>query len=159
LDQAVRINPRYADPYRLRAAIWRSKQNPDRALADLDSVIALEPNNAFNYAERGSTWHLKWSDQHKKGIGDRGAAAFGRAMQDFEAAIRLDPKFADTYNRRGNMLSAKGDVDGALADYSTAIGLNPNDPAPYHNRCLVRRRKSDLDGALADCSAAIRLDA
>jgi tetratricopeptide (TPR) repeat protein len=76
-------NERNTRPDRIKAALARAaaydrKQQYDRAIADYDTALQLDPAqaDAFNY--RGEVWHRK---------GDR-----PRALADFGAAIRLNPE-------------------------------------------------------------------
>ena len=41
-------------------------------------------------------------------------------------AIKLNPKYVDAYNGRGNAHLNKHEYDEAVADYSEAVKLNPN---------------------------------
>jgi tetratricopeptide (TPR) repeat protein len=56
-----------------------------------------------------------------------------RAIADDDAALRLDPALADTFNDRGELWWKKGDRPKALADFAAAIKLNPNHPAAKGN--------------------------
>jgi serine/threonine protein kinase len=80
------------------------------------------------------------------------------AIADYDAAIRLDPKFTLAYYNRGIARADKGDLDGAMADYDAAIRLDPKHARAYYNRGIAREGKGDLDGAIDDYDAAIRLD-
>jgi tetratricopeptide (TPR) repeat protein len=81
------------------------------------------------------------------------ASAFGRkdqlerAIADDDAALRLDPALADTFNDRGELWWKRGDRPKALADFAAAIRLNPNHPAAKAN---YRRLALELErlGAL-----------
>jgi len=127
-----------------RGIEYRGKGDNDRAIADYDEAIRLEPKYALAYRNRG----LVYSD---KGDNDR-------AIADYDEAIRLDPKYAATYNSRGNAYRAKGDNGRAIADYDEAIRLDPKYAIAYNNRGLFYGAKGDNDRAIADYSEAIRLD-
>ena len=58
---------------------------------------------------------------------------------------------------RGDALTEKGDLAGALADYTEAIRLKPDYIYAYTRRGHVLKEKGDLAGALADYTDAIRL--
>src|SRR5258706_2744613 len=59
-----------------------------------------------------------------------------RAIQDFNQAIKLDPKYANAFNSRGIAYQAKGDNERAIQDYGEAIRLDPANPNPLTGRCL-----------------------
>ena len=129
--------------YYNRGIEYDEKRDYDRAIADYNEVIRLDPIYAKAYCDRGNAWRNK---------GD-----LDRAIADYNEAIRLDPK-AKTYNNRGIASRAKGDLDRAIADYNEAIRLDPKDAAYYNNRGNAWRNKGDLDRAIADYNEAIRLD-
>ena len=82
---------------------------------------------------------------------------YDRAIDDFSAAIRLDPKYDPAFNNRGAAYLAKGENDRAFADFSEAIRLNPTDPDYYNNRGSSWQLKGDYDRAIVDYNEAIRL--
>jgi lipoprotein NlpI len=77
---------------------------------------------------------------------------------DYNEAIRLDPKDAESFTSRGNANQAKGDLDGALVDLNEAIRLDPKYAAAFQNRGDVQEAKGDFDAAIADYSEAIRIN-
>src|SRR5215469_8549694 len=50
---------------------------------------------------------------------------YDRAIDDYNEAIRLDPKYAIGFNNRGLAYQRKGQIDRAIEDYDEAIRLNP----------------------------------
>ena len=57
---------------------WLRKGDIDKAIADCDQMIRLDPKDASGYSARGSAWFAK---------GD-----FGKSLDDCREAVRLDPK-------------------------------------------------------------------
>jgi tetratricopeptide (TPR) repeat protein len=55
------------------------------------------------------------------------------AIEDYAAALRLDPHNADAFNNRGNAYSNKGDYRRARADYEKALQLDPNNTVARNN--------------------------
>ena len=103
-----------------------------------------EPDDFAAFFERGKL-------AHKAGARDQ-------AIADYTAAIRIDPTFAEVYNRRGNAYLDKGECDRAISDYSRAIRLDPEDPVLYYNRGKAFEAKSEHNQAIADFTEAIRID-
>jgi tetratricopeptide (TPR) repeat protein len=90
------------------------------------------------------------------------AAAKGdldRAVQTFTEAIRIDPKFPDSYSERGQALFKLGETERAIADYSAAIQRNPQHGAALRARGMAYLYRGSNDLALADLSRAIDLAA
>ena len=130
--------------YVSRGVEYKSKRGLDRAIADFDQAIQLDPKNTDVYTVRGMAWEAK---------GD-----FDRAMADFDQAIRLDPKNTDAYTVRGMAWDAKGDLDRAIADYDQTIRIDPKNTRAYTVRGVAWAAKGDLDRAIADYDQAIRLE-
>jgi|RhiMethySRZTD1v2_1073278.scaffolds.fasta_scaffold33586_4 tetratricopeptide (TPR) repeat protein len=126
------------------AATMAAAKHLERALADHDRAIELDPKYAPAYINR--------ADVYRKS-GDR-----DRALADYGKAIELAPNYAFAYGHRGFFLQEVGDVDRALADYNTAIRLNPHYAAAYGARADILFRKGDLDRALADHSKVIAIE-
>jgi tetratricopeptide (TPR) repeat protein len=93
--------PSRARAYTNRGAAYLAKGELDRAIADYNHAIELDPKFAIAYNGRGSAYK------------DRGD--LDRAIADYNRAIELDPKYADAYNSRGIAFEAKSDMDKAIA--------------------------------------------
>jgi lipoprotein NlpI len=130
--------------YYNRGLAYYDKGDDDRAIAEYNEAIRLDPKFAYAYSSRGLAY------DHK---GD-----LERASPDYDEAIRLDPKYAQALFNRGNAYYQKGDDDRAIADYNEAIRLAPKFAYAYNNRGTAYDHKGDDDRAIADYSEAIRLD-
>lgn len=84
--------------------------------------------------------------------------AYDRAIQNYDEAIRLDPRSADAFAGRGSAYLLKGDYDSAILDYNEAIRLNPKSASAFNGRGAAYFAKGDYDRALQDYNEAIRLD-
>jgi lipoprotein NlpI len=83
LDQAIRLDPRGADAFADRGAIYMFKGDHARALQDYDQALRLNPNDvfvSFRFESRG--WLRFYLGQ------------FAGAGDDFRKALDLDPKNA-----------------------------------------------------------------
>jgi len=127
-----------------RCGWWWTKKDPDRALADCNEAIRLDPTSAAVYINRGNAYLNK--------------ADVDRAFADFDSAIRLDPNSAWAHTARGDLYRSKGDVAHAMADFSEAIRLDPGYAKAYFFRGDLYKHNGDFDRAMADLSEAIRLD-
>jgi tetratricopeptide (TPR) repeat protein len=127
--------------YNVRGTAYFFKGDNDRAIADYNEAIRLDPKYAFAYNGRGNAWQDN-----------------DRAIADYNEAIRLDPKYSRAYSNRGNAYQAKGDNDRAIADYSEAIRLDPKNVFAYNGRGNAHKDRGDSDRAIADYNEAVRLD-
>jgi predicted Zn-dependent protease len=81
-----------------------------------------------------------------------------RALADFDESIRLDPKSAATFIRRGDLHAARGDNARAISDYSEAIKLDPKAADAYKNRGRARLYEGAVADALTDIKQAKQID-
>ncbi|MFG6196159.1 tetratricopeptide repeat protein [Nonomuraea sp. JJY05] len=80
------------------------------------------------------------------------------AMEDYAAAIALDPVFPDYYLERGNLLFKLGRHEEALADFERAMRAGPPLPEAYYNRAELHTVRGDTEQAVADLGRVIELD-
>lgn len=164
--------------YRRRGGAYLDKGDLDRAIADYDQAIVLDPAHADAYNGRGRAYWTK-GDKDKAlpdyeraiQINPRHAAAYNnrglvraakgeasRAVDDYDEAIRIEPRHRFAHNNRGNVYAAKGDHDRAIADFSEAIRITPANGDIFNNRGRSFWSKGDKDRAIADFNEAIRLN-
>ncbi|MDR2662085.1 MAG: tetratricopeptide repeat protein [Treponema sp.] len=92
----------------------------------------------------------------------RGRAAqeenYAAAMEAFDAAIALNPQYAEAYNGKGTIYLAAGDPEQAIAEFSRAIAINGAYAEAYKNRADAYKRTESYDKALEDYTRLTVLD-
>jgi lipoprotein NlpI len=106
--------------------------------------VAYRANEAVALYNRGNAYAAK--------------AQYDRAIEDFDQAIRLDPKYALTLYDRGIAYGAKGQYDRAIEDFDQAIGLDPKYALAFDGRGVAYAKKAQYDRAIEDFDQAIALD-
>jgi Tfp pilus assembly protein PilF len=81
-----------------------------------------------------------------------------RALDDYNAAVKMAPKNAGLHYNRGILFSARSDDEAALREFNTAIEINPKLVPALSKRAKALETRGNFSGALADYSAAIRLE-
>ncbi len=150
----------------------------DKALDELDRVIAKDPNPARAYRARGEILRqqrktvaafealnqaIQLEPDNAEGYETRGnifnnAGQYDRAIEDYNEALRLKPDFALAYADRAAAWYFKGDYRKAITDDDQAIKLDPNRAQTYTNRGVAYRKLGNIQHALDDETAAIRID-
>jgi tetratricopeptide (TPR) repeat protein len=134
-----------------RAAALHSGQTA-KALAEIDAVIAKDPNRARAFRARGEILRqtgkteaafealneaIRLEPDNANGYANRGnafnnAGKYDRAIEDYNEALRLKPDFAQAFSDRGAAWYFKGEYQKAIADYDEAIRLEPNNARDLH---------------------------
>jgi tetratricopeptide (TPR) repeat protein len=129
---------------RNRGLGYAAKNDYDRAIADYDKAIGIDPAYAKAFDSRGFAYY--------------GRRDYDRAIADFDQAIKFDPNTAIPFRDRGLAYRAKRDYDHALVDFTEALRIDPNYRDAINERGLTYENKGDFDRAIADFSEAIRID-
>ncbi|MEY2833354.1 MAG: hypothetical protein RLZZ574_2613 [Cyanobacteriota bacterium] len=95
------------------------------AIALLDQLIALRPNHAVNYNNRGLMYF-----RNNQII---------EALCDLSLALEINPHLDSAYNNRANCYAAQGDLPEAIADYDLALDLNPGNLRAWINQGIAFR--------------------
>lgn len=127
---------------RARGVAYVAKGDLDRAIADFDNAIRLNPKDKEAISDRGNAYRTK---------GD-----FERAIADYDQLLQLDAKNARAYFHRARFYWQIGSLEKSLADLDQSIQLNPKDVYPVVWREIVARR-SGQPSQLSE--AARQLDA
>ena len=134
-----------AEAFSMRGVAYNNKGDSDRAVADFNEAVQLNPNDARAFHVRGVAYYNK--------------SNYDRAIEDFNEAIRLNlDDVDDTFSYRGAAYCKKGDYDRAIEDFNEAIRLNPNDARALNNRGFSFYNKGDYDRALENFDKAVRLN-
>ena len=143
-DQAIELDPDYADAYFYQGLAYSNLGDHKQAIADYTKAIELDPNYAKAYNNRGVAYYYQ---------GD-----YEQAIADYSKAIELDPDYAEAYNNRGVAHRKLGNYEQGIADYNKAIELDPNYVEAYASRGYAYYGLSDYEQAIADYTNAIELD-
>ncbi len=148
-DQALAIDPKYADAYYNRGSAWHGKGDYDKAIDSYSQALAINSRYAYAYFGRGNAWFGKGN--HDK------------AIADYNRALALNRKDASGYLNRGAALMNKGDFANAISDYSRALIINPEYVDAYNNLAWLLAtcpgdKYRDGKRAVENASKACQLD-
>ncbi len=127
-DEAIRLDPKYADAYYNRCIAYNRQKKYDLALPDCNRAIALGPGaNTLNATgqEKVSADRSKSDYYNQRGVVYHGRNEIDRAIADYSEALRLYPRNATALSNRARAYEAKGDSARAKADRDATKRLNP----------------------------------
>jgi tetratricopeptide (TPR) repeat protein/predicted aspartyl protease len=145
LSKAVELAP--AEPEYLfeRAMVYWQNGQSDKALADLDKVLALKDDFLPAYIPRAQL------RLHDKNVAD--------AMADLEAVDRLAPKQSDLRLELGDLYESNERFPLAIAQFDLWISNHSEDsrmPQALGSRCLSSAlQNQDLSGGISACNRAM----
>jgi tetratricopeptide (TPR) repeat protein len=142
-EQALKLDPKSAEAYALRASVRNDQGGYDLALADCEQALKLDARLAAAHEFRADAY-----------IGKR---EYERAVQACAQALALDPKRAGVYNDRGVIFVLQGKADRAIAEFTRALELDPQNARAYGNRASAYYETKDYAHAVSDYTAALKL--
>lgn len=95
---------------------------------------------------------------YNRGVAKTNQQDYIGAIEDYNQAIKIDPKSADIFVNRGYAKAKLQDFTGAIQDSTKAIELNPKDVFAYDNRGFFKANLQDYAGAIEDYNQAIKIN-
>ena len=83
---------------------------------------------------------------------------FGKSIERFSEALRLDPEHKLALVSRGSAFLKLNSIGEAIKDFDRVIDIDPNYARAYHLRGIAKEKGRDNQSALDDISKAIELD-
>jgi tetratricopeptide (TPR) repeat protein len=112
LDEYIGRFPEDPDGYFMRSVLYKNTDRPAKAAADLERVIALNPNNAYAYNELG--YYFLGQDNYAK------------AEEYLERYRFLAPDRANPYDSLGELYISTGRYEEAEENLKKALELKPD---------------------------------
>ena len=110
-ETAMQVQPGYGRSYSSRAEFWLSQGEFDKAIADCDRALKIEPHFEA-YSIRGDAYFQKQD--------------YDRAIANYIKAKRLDIQVARAYLHRAKQRAADGHADAAARDREQAYDIEPS---------------------------------
>lgn len=146
---ALQVTDPNSVTYENLAQALRERGQLDEAFANYERALHLAPANSPRYVA---------TIQNDLGLVRLRQGRPDEAESHFEAAVRLDPSFAEAQNNYGNVLAAEGKFADAIPHYRAALALKPDfaDALVGMGGALVREGRPDE--ATLQYREALRLD-
>jgi len=118
-----------------RNIVWQDK------VSLWSDVVRKSPSKSRGYKNLGSAYR-------EKGF-------INKAMEQFQAALKLDTNYANAYNFLG---SVYGSVDEAIEHYQAFLKLKPDDAAAHNDLGSLYRYKGFIEKAVEHYHIALKLN-
>ncbi len=123
----------------------KDRTSPERQITGCTALI-----------DSGSeTAHVLTIAHNNRGNAYMAKGEHDRGMQDYDKAIKLDPRNAKAFNNRGVAYHKKGDYDRALKDLDESIKLDPAYANAFANRAHTYQKQGEHGRAVRDYDEAI----
>ncbi|PQQ14894.1 putative UDP-N-acetylglucosamine--peptide N-acetylglucosaminyltransferase SEC [Prunus yedoensis var. nudiflora] len=142
-EEALRIEPHFAECYGNMANAWKEKGNNDLAIRYYLVAIELRPNFCDAWSNLASAYMRK--------------GRLDEAAQCCRQALALNPRLVDAHSNLGNLMKARGLVQEAYSCYLEALRLQPNFAIAWSNLAGLFMESGDLNRALQYYKEAVKL--
>ena len=142
-DQAVRINPDYAEGhYNLGSALWQAGKSED-AIEHYEEALQIKTNFAEAHYNLGiALWQTRGAQE---------------ALKHFNEAVRINPDYAEAHNNLGVALQQAGQVQEAIGQYERAVQIKPDYLEAHNNLAVALERMGRIQEAIGQYEEVIRL--
>ncbi|XP_039048945.1 probable UDP-N-acetylglucosamine--peptide N-acetylglucosaminyltransferase SEC isoform X2 [Hibiscus syriacus] len=141
-EEALRIEPRFAECYGNMANAWKEKGDTDVAIRYYMIAIELRPNFADAWSNLTSAYMRK--------------RRFNEAAQCCRQALQLNPHLVDAHSNLGNLMKAQGLVQEAYSCYLEALRIQPTFAIAWSNLAGLFMDSGDLNRALQYYKEAVK---
>jgi tetratricopeptide (TPR) repeat protein len=136
LEKSISKDKKYNEPRIELAALHIRNNNPQEALAQINTILAADDKNVKAYIIR--------SEISKKNLD------YPSAINDLSKTILIDPSNSELYYIRGKYYQEFNQHSNAIADFSKFINLMPNEPNGYFARAKSYEESMNLEKAMDD---------
>lgn len=126
----------------------------ENAIKLLNEVIVAQPKNADAYFYRAYANFQEGSSKEYK----HHKAHFIKSLDDYDVALKLDPKLEEAYFDRGEVKMALHDYVGAIADFKKAINLFPKDLEAHYQKAMCNYHYGYSEIALKEFEDILVMD-
>ncbi|KAJ3675751.1 hypothetical protein LUZ60_004793 [Juncus effusus] len=142
-DEAIAIDPCFAECYGNMANAWKEKGDIERAIRYYLTAIQMRPNFCDAWSNLASAYTRK--------------GRLADAAQCCRQALALNPRLVDAHSNLGNLMKAQGLIQEAYNCYLEAIRIDPSFAIAWSNLAGLFMESGDLNRALIYYKEAVKL--
>jgi len=171
-EAALKLYPQWVDLYVLRANIFRARGEADEALKQAAALESGDFADSYAFVAAANIYSAFKKSEDAMRMFDRAIAIspesyiyLNRGLRrpkadvagrraDFDAALKLDPKYAEALTAKAMLEVENGNFTGAIDIYSASLRDAPDDLDTLVNRGIAYVRSGDLVRAEKDFAQA-----
>ena len=142
-DQAIKINPKYADAHLNKGSVLQKNGEFDAAMESFNKALSINPYHSIAHFNMGNALNEK--------------SELDASVESYEKAIKIKPDYAEAYFNMGIVLENKGELDAAMESYEQAIKIKPDYAEAYNNMGNARKDTGDLDTAIDNYKQVLKI--
>jgi protein O-mannosyl-transferase len=143
-EQALQLDPDYADAHLDLASILLGLGKPQEAAAQCQETLRLMPDHIGAHVNLGNA------------LLQMGKAP--EAIAEYEQALRIKPDFVEAHNNLGNALMRQGKLSEAVEHWSQAVRFNPDYIDAHLNLGTALLRQGRVSEARVQWEQVVRLE-
>jgi protein O-mannosyl-transferase len=143
-NEAIRLNPRYADALFNRGNVYASIGQYEQAVADYNEVIRLNPDYTDAYLNRGGAY----SDLGR----------YQLALEDLNKVISMKKHFAAVFYKRGVAYTKNGRYQHAIKEYNKDMTMKQDFAGLFFNIGVIYTKMGQYQPAIENYHQAITLN-
>jgi len=176
-NQAINLEPTYADAYIGRAMAFMAKEETEQAFLSLQTALDFDPEN-YNGWLRMAKWKMAQEDEiaiqcytnalkvdstDAAVFVERGYANFTfdhrkKAASDYRKGIAMDAGNIQAYFNLAYLLSEDGEYEEALGNFKKCTELNAEDTDAWLGRAICEKELGNKDDARTALKKILEID-
>jgi tetratricopeptide (TPR) repeat protein len=143
-QQALQINPDFAEAHYNLGIALRQKGKVDEAISHYQTALQINPRHANAHNNLGGALLQKGN--------------VAEAIFHFQKALQINPDDVEARYNLGNAVLQKGSVDEAIAHFQKALQIKPDDAQAHNNLGNALYQKGAVDEAIAHFQKALQIN-
>src|SRR5665647_2442037 len=141
--QVLKLQPGHFDALHMLGVVAARTNNPARAIELINTAIAVNPDSASAYSNRGNA--LTALKQYQA------------AVASYDQAIAIKPDHANAYFNRGKAQYELKQYQAAIDSYDNAIAINPSHAPAHCNRGVALYELMQHQAAIESFDKAVAI--
>jgi protein O-mannosyl-transferase len=177
LEQALQINPNYADAHNNLGYALMESGNIAQGIEQCEQALRIKPDYAEAHCNLGNGFMRSGrmpeaigqleqalridpnlADAHNNlGYALMQSGRIAEGIQECEEALRIKPDLADAHNNLGNALMVSGRLPEAIGQFEQALRIKPDYAEAHYNAGVALERAGRLPEAIGQYQQALQI--